>query len=193
MPSGRASWTTGSSMTSPPLPTSCVPPAAPPLSAWAPARPVGSGSSMRSASRSGRPFPSHPATSGTTSTSTWMPGATNSNASRRKGSELHRPRSAPPQPQTAQPFVLSSLLLGTAPPDEGRREPPCSLVLVMPLALSRPCSWTAASTPALARGGAERRGKAGGVSLKAVRWPSREGVVLVSCFPLGRGLLFLTF
>lgn len=107
MPSGRVSWTTGSSMTSPPLPTSCAPPAAPPLSAWAPARPGESGSSTRSASRSGRPFHSRPATSGTTSTSTWMPGATNSNASRRKGSETRRP---PPPPRLGHKLLSPSFV-----------------------------------------------------------------------------------
>lgn len=41
-------------------------------------------------------------------------------------------------------------------------------MLVMLLMLSRSYSWTATSTPALARGRAEQRGKAGGISLKAV-------------------------
>lgn len=165
-PSGRASWTIGSSMTSPLLPTSCVLPAVPPPSAWAPAKPGGSGSSMLSVSLSARPFPSRPATSGTTSTSTWMPGATNSNASRRKGSEPHQRRSTPPGTWTAQPFIC--LPSATVSLDEGRREPPRSLTLLMPLMLSRSHSWTATSTPALATEGAEWRGTAGGVSSKGV-------------------------
>lgn len=38
----------------------------------------------------------------------------------------------------------------------------------MPWVLSRSCSWTAASTPALARGRAEQRGKVGGISLTTI-------------------------
>lgn len=160
MPSGRASWTTGSSMTSPPLPTSCAPPAAPPRSAWAPVRRGGSGSSTQSASHSGRPFPSLPVTSGMTSTLTWMPGATNSNASRRKGSEHHGPCTTLPRPQTAQP--LSSFCLVLHPWTKGGGNLLAHSCWVMPLMLSRSYSWTTTSTPALARG------RAGGISLKAV-------------------------
>lgn len=137
---------------------------------------------MQSASLSARPFPSRPATSGTTSTSTWMPAATNSNASRRKGSEPHQRRSTPPGTRTAQPFIC--LPSATASLDGGRREPPCLLTLLMPLMLSTSRSWTVTSTPALVSEGAERRGTAGGVSSKGVGL--RKKVLF-----LFRGFLFL--
>ena len=88
MSSGKASWTTGSSTTSPPLPTSCGPQVAPPQSAWAPVRPGVSVSLTLCASPSARPSPSHPETSGMISTLTWMLGATSNNVSKKRASEL---------------------------------------------------------------------------------------------------------
>lgn len=87
MPSGRASWTTGSFMTSLPLPTSCGPQVVPPQSVWAPVRPAVSVLLMLCASPSARPSPSHLAMSGMTSTLTWMHVATSNSVSKRRESE----------------------------------------------------------------------------------------------------------
>lgn len=104
MPSGRASWTTGSSMTSPPLLTSCGPQAVPPQSVWAPVRPGASVLLMLCASPSARPSPSHPAMSGMISTSIWMLVATSNSASKRKGSEPYCMSSSHPLPSCPPPF-----------------------------------------------------------------------------------------
>ena len=87
MRSGKASWTTGSYMTSPPLPTSCGPQVVLLQSVWAPVRPGVSVLLMLCASPSARPSPSHPGMSGMISTLTWMLVATSNSVSRRRGSE----------------------------------------------------------------------------------------------------------
>lgn len=116
MPSGRASWTTGSSMTSLPLPTSCGPRVVPPQSAWAPVRPGASALLTPCASPCARPSPSHPAMSGMTSTLTWMLVATSNSASKKRGSEHFCVSSSHPLPLCPPPYKALALHLQSVLP-----------------------------------------------------------------------------
>lgn len=115
MQSGKAFWTTGSCMTSPPLPTSCGPQVVPLQSVWAPVRPGVSVLLMLCASPSARPSPSHPEMNGMTSTLTWMLVATSNSVSKKRGSEhycvssFHTLPSSPP-PYKALLLDLQSIL-----------------------------------------------------------------------------------
>lgn len=115
MPSGRASWTTGSCTTSPPLLTSCGPPVVPLQSAWAPARPGASALLMLCASPCARPSPSRPAMSGTTSTLTWMLVATSNSASKKRESEHYCVNASHPLPICLHPYKALVLDLQSVP------------------------------------------------------------------------------